>query len=47
VVLLIVALVTEVIPIGVVILVRGVKLLPLEAVGNKVSDIAAFEAAPR
>jgi uncharacterized membrane protein YoaK (UPF0700 family) len=41
------ALVTEVIPVVVVVLVGGVKLLPLRAVGDEVGGVAALEAAPR
>jgi hypothetical protein len=43
--LLIVALVARVIPVGVVILVGGVKLLPLRANGDEVSGVTALEAA--
>jgi hypothetical protein len=46
VVLLIVAL-AVVVPLGVVILVGGVELLPLGAVGDEVGGVAALEAAPR
>jgi hypothetical protein len=45
--LLALALVAGVIPIAVVVLVGGVKLLPLEAVGDEVGGVAVLEAAPR
>jgi hypothetical protein len=45
--LLALALVAGVVPVVVVVFVRGVKLLPLGAVNDEVSDVAAFEAAPR
>jgi hypothetical protein len=45
-VLLVVALVARVILVGVVILVGGVKLLPLGAIGDEVSGVAALESAP-
>jgi hypothetical protein len=45
--LLTLALVTGVIPVVVVVLVGGVKLLPLGAVGDEVGDVAALEVAPR
>jgi hypothetical protein len=40
-------LVAGVIPIVVIVLVGGVKLLPLGAVGDEVGGVATFEAAPR
>jgi hypothetical protein len=45
--LLAVALLTGVIPVGVVVLVGGVKLLSPWTVGDKVGGVAALEAAPR
>jgi hypothetical protein len=45
--LLVVALVARVVPVGVVILVGGVELLPLGAVGDKVGGVATLEAAPK
>jgi hypothetical protein len=45
--LLALALVAGVIPIAVVVLVGGVKLLPLKAVGDEVGGVAVLEAAPR
>jgi hypothetical protein len=45
--LLIVSLVAGVIPVGVVVLVGGVKLLPLGAVGDEVGGVALLEATPR
>jgi hypothetical protein len=47
VVLLLVVALAIVIQIGVVILVRGVELLSLGAVGDEVSVIATLESAPR
>jgi hypothetical protein len=44
--LLVVTLVAIVIPISVVVLVGVVKLLPLRAIGDEVSDFATLEAAP-
>jgi hypothetical protein len=44
--LLVVALVAGVIPVGVVKLVGGVKLLSLMAVGDELSGVAALEVAP-
>jgi hypothetical protein len=44
---LIVVLAIGVIPVVVVVFVRGVKLLPLGTVGDEVSGVAALEAAPR
>jgi hypothetical protein len=44
--LLVVALVARVISVGVVILVGGVKLLPLGAVNDEVGGVAALKAAP-
>jgi hypothetical protein len=43
--LLVVALVAEIVPVGVVIIVGGLKLLPLRAVGDKVGGVTALEAA--
>jgi hypothetical protein len=43
----VVALVGGIIPVGLVILVGGVKLLPLGAVGNEVDGVTALNAAPR
>jgi hypothetical protein len=45
--LLTLALVAGVVPVVVAVLVGGVKLLPLGAVGDEVSGVAALEAAPR
>jgi hypothetical protein len=45
--LLVVALVAGVIPVVIVVLVGGVKLLPLGAVGDEVDGVATLEAAPR
>jgi hypothetical protein len=45
--LLALALVAGVIPVVVVVLVGGVKLLPLGAVGDEVGGVATLEAAPR
>jgi hypothetical protein len=45
--LLTITLVTEVIPVVIVVLIGGVKLLPLEAVDDEMSGVAALEAAPR
>jgi hypothetical protein len=47
VVLLLVVTLTVVIPLGVVILVGGVELLPLGAVGDEVGGVATLKAAPR
>jgi hypothetical protein len=44
--LLIITLVARVIPVGIVVLVRGVKLLPLGAIGDEVSGVTALEVAP-
>jgi hypothetical protein len=44
--LVVVAIVARVVPIGVVVLVGGVKLLPLEVVGDEVGGVTALEAAP-
>jgi hypothetical protein len=44
--LLVVALVAGVIPVGVVKLVGGVKLLSLMAVGDELGGVAALEVAP-
>jgi hypothetical protein len=46
-VLLALTLVARVIPVVVVVLVRGVKLLPLWAAGDEVGAVAALEATPR
>jgi hypothetical protein len=46
VVLLVIAL-AIVVPLGVVILIRGVELLPLGAVSDEVGGVTALEAAPR
>jgi hypothetical protein len=43
--LLVVALIAEIVPVGVVIIVGGLKLLPLRAVGDKVGGVTALEAA--
>jgi hypothetical protein len=45
--LLALALIARVIPVVVVVLVRGVKLLPLGEVGDEVNGATALEAAPR
>jgi hypothetical protein len=45
--LLALTLVARVIPVVVVVLVRGVKLLPLWAAGDEVGAVAALEATPR
>jgi hypothetical protein len=45
--LLALTLIAGVIPVLVVVLVGGVKLLPLGAVGDEVSGVTALEAAPR
>jgi hypothetical protein len=44
-VLLLVVALTVVIPVGVVVLVGGVKLFPLRAVGDEVGDVASLKAA--
>jgi hypothetical protein len=46
-VLLLIIALAIVIPVGVVVLVGGVKLLPLGAVGDEVGGVAALEAASR
>jgi hypothetical protein len=46
VVLLVVSFVARVILVGAVILIGGVKLLPLRAVSDEVDGVAALEAAP-
>jgi hypothetical protein len=46
VVLLLFTLVAGVVPVGIVILVGGVKLLPLGAIGDEMSVVTALEAAP-
>jgi hypothetical protein len=45
--LLVVALVAGVVPVGIVVLVRGVELLPLEAIGDEVNGVAALKTTPR
>jgi hypothetical protein len=45
--LLTLALVTGVIPVVIVVLVRGVELLPLGAVGDEVGGVTTLETAPR
>jgi hypothetical protein len=45
--LLTLALVAGVVPVVVVVLIEGVELLPLGAVGDEVGGVTAFEAAPR
>jgi hypothetical protein len=45
--LLTIALVARVVPVVVVVLVRGAKHLPLGAVSDEVGDVAALEVAPR
>jgi hypothetical protein len=45
--LLALALVAGVVPLGVVVLVGGVELLPLGAVGDEVGGVAALKTAPR
>jgi hypothetical protein len=47
VVLLLVVTLAVVIPVGVVVLVGRVKLLPLGAVGDEVSGVTTLEVAPR
>jgi hypothetical protein len=44
-VLLLLVALTVVIPVGVVVLVGGVKLFPLRAVGDEVGDVASLKAA--
>jgi uncharacterized membrane protein YoaK (UPF0700 family) len=44
---LIFAFIAGVVPVVVVVLIGGVKLLPLGAVGDEVGGVAALEAAPR
>jgi hypothetical protein len=46
-VLLLIIALAIVIPVGVVVLVGGVELLPLGAVGDEVGGVAALEAASR
>jgi hypothetical protein len=47
-VLLLVIALAVVVPLGLVVLVRGgVELLPLEAVGDEVGGVVALESAPR
>jgi hypothetical protein len=43
----VILLLAIVIPVGVVVLVEGVKLLPLRAVGDEVGGVTALESAPR
>jgi hypothetical protein len=45
--LLVIALIAGVVPVGLLVLVRGVELLPLEAINDEVGGVAALEAAPR
>jgi hypothetical protein len=45
--LVVAALVVLVVPVSVVVLVGDVKLLPLRAIGDKVSGVAALKVAPR
>jgi hypothetical protein len=45
--LLVIALIAGVVPVGLLVLVRGVELLPLEAISDEVGGVAALEAAPR
>jgi hypothetical protein len=45
--LLLVVVLTIVIPLDVVVLVEGVKILPLGAVSDELSGVAALEATPR
>jgi hypothetical protein len=45
--LLVVALVARVVPVGVVLLVGGVKLLPLGIIDDEVSGVASLKEAPR
>jgi hypothetical protein len=45
--LLTLTLVTGVVPVVVVVLIGGVELLPLEAVGDEVGGVTALKAAPR
>jgi hypothetical protein len=47
VILLLVVTLAIVIPLGVVILVGGVELLPLGAVGDEVGGVTALKAAPK
>jgi hypothetical protein len=47
VVLLLVVVVALVVPLGVVVIVGGVKLLPLGPVGDELGGVTALEAAPR
>jgi hypothetical protein len=47
VVLLLIIALAIVVPLGVVILVGGVELLPLGGVGDEVGGVATLEAAPR
>jgi hypothetical protein len=44
--LLVAALVVVVVLVGVVVLIRGVKLLPLRAISDEVSGVTALKAAP-
>jgi hypothetical protein len=45
--LLVIALIAGVVPVGLLVLIRGVELLPLEAISDEVGGVAALEAAPR
>jgi hypothetical protein len=45
--LFLIALVAGVVPVGLVVLVGRVELLPLGAIDDEVSGVAALEAAPR
>jgi hypothetical protein len=45
--LLVVTLAARVVPIGVVVLVGGVELLPLGAVGDEVGGVTTLKATPR
>jgi hypothetical protein len=47
VVLLLVVALAVVIPLGIVVLVVGVKLLPLGAIGDEVGGVTSLDAAPR
>jgi hypothetical protein len=46
-VLLLIVTLVVVVPLAVVVLIGGVELLPLGAIGNEVGGITALEAAPR
>jgi hypothetical protein len=45
--LLVVTLVAGVISVGIVVLIGGVELLPLGAIGDEVSDVIILKAAPK